>query len=134
MNLPRQVPWVYGFAYLLWANASGEWALGILLALALEMPRLLKRRVEVDARAYRMVWLMALLLEWILAINGWLEGGRDRIDAHGLEMDAGGPGSVGHRVGLGHPTGYTRFLALVAAPQPFLAPDHGRGGAGGSAD
>lgn len=76
MNLPRQVPWVYGIAYLLWAKASGEWALGILLALALELPRLLKRRVEVDARAYRMVWLMALLLEWILAINGWLEGGR----------------------------------------------------------
>jgi transglutaminase-like putative cysteine protease len=76
MNLPRQVPWISGFAYLLWANATGEWALGILLALALEMPRLLKRRVEVDARAYRMVWLMSLLLEWILAINGWLEGGR----------------------------------------------------------
>lgn len=76
MNLPRQVPWVYGIAYLLWAKSTGEWILGILLALALEAPRLLNRRVEVDARAYRMVWLMSLLLEWILAVNGWLEGGR----------------------------------------------------------
>lgn len=76
MNLPRQVPWVYGIAYLLWAKSGGEWVLGILLAIALELPRLLKRRIEVDERAYRMVWLMALLLEWILAINGWLEGGR----------------------------------------------------------
>ncbi|MFM7180958.1 MAG: transglutaminase-like domain-containing protein [Verrucomicrobiales bacterium] len=76
MNLPRQVPGVYGLAYLLWAKSSGEWVLGILLALTLELPRLLNRRIEVDARAYRMVWLMSLLLEWILAINGWLEGGR----------------------------------------------------------
>lgn len=76
MNLPRQVPWVYGLACLLWAKAGDEWILGILLALALELPRLLNRRIEVDARAYRMVWLMALLLEWILAVNGWLEGGR----------------------------------------------------------
>lgn len=76
MNLPRQVPGVYGIACLLWAKAGNEWILGILLALALELPRLLHRRIEIDARAYRMVWLMALLLEWILAVNGWLEGGR----------------------------------------------------------
>lgn len=73
MNLPRQVPFAYAGVFLIWGAACGNWMVAIAAAVLLELPMLLKRFWHVEDKAYRSAWLMALLLEWILAVSGWLE-------------------------------------------------------------
>ena len=73
MNLPKQIPGAYAIAFLIWGVAAKELPIAMVAAAVLELPRLTNRLFDVDERAYRMAWLLTLLLEWMLAINGWLE-------------------------------------------------------------
>ena len=73
MNLPRQVPFAYAAAFLIWGAACGNWLIAIAAGVLLELPAVLKRSWDVEDKTYRSAWLMALLLEWILALSGWIE-------------------------------------------------------------
>ena len=79
VKLPSQVSGAYAAAFLIWGAASDQWLAAIGAALALELPRLTRRLFDVDARSFRMAWLLSLGLEWMLAINAWLE--LSRMDA-----------------------------------------------------
>jgi len=76
VNLPAQAPFAYALAFLAWGAASGQWVPAIFAMIFLEFPRLTGRTVEMEERFFRAGWLLSLFIEWILAINAWLEPNR----------------------------------------------------------
>jgi protein-glutamine gamma-glutamyltransferase len=76
MNLPGQVPGAYAAAMGLWGAATGQWPWALAAAAALEVPRALGWRLDIDERGFRTAWLLGLFLVWLLSIQAWLEDSR----------------------------------------------------------
>lgn len=75
-RLPAQAPGAYAAVFGAWGMATGELAWGVAAGLALELPSMTGRKLDVDERGFRSAWMLSLFLLWAQAINGWLQMSR----------------------------------------------------------